>query len=175
MLLQQAQASLTPAEKQNGLDDAPDTGPVVDASRSQRFHSSLLPPKAPVSLQQLTPKQPPLRSLSWGSSPKPSPKSEQQPQRRSTFTALDASGHLTQQKFTHQKQPVQLPKDVQQWLSQEQISTNMSDAVDVHVVKQGVLQEVLQAMTLSSSAAGNVDFDNLTVKVHMALSSLYLI
>ena len=55
-------------------------------------------------------------------------------------------------------------KNVQHWLSQEQSSAAASEELNLHAVRQEVLQEVLQAVTVGN-AASNVDFNSLTVKV----------
>ena len=64
-----------------------------------------------------------------------------------------------------QGQPVQ-QQVIQQWLCQEQSSVAASDDVKIHCVRQEVLQEVLQAVTLLTKTSTNVDFNNLTVQVH---------
>ena len=130
-----------------------------------------LPPKAPMPLKQIKPKTP-LRSLSWGGGTKLHTTESPQPQRRSTFNhnppAVDHPGGMSP------KQPV-LQSSIQQWLHQEERPT-ASDTVDIHCVRQGVLQEVLQAVTLSTNATtASVDYSNLTVQVchcrHFAVQS----
>lgn len=124
-----------------------------------------LPPKAPMPVKHIKHK-PPLRSLSWGGGTKPHATESQQPQRRSTFShqplAADHHGGMSQ------NQPVQ-QSSIQQWLCEEQ-SSAACDIVDIRCVRQGVLQEVLQAVTLSTNATTSVDFNNLTVQVRFWLT-----
>lgn len=162
-LLQQAEATLHPYERHRDLDAVSEGTQAAGAAKDQALQADSLPPKAPVPLNLVKVKQPPLRSLSWGSSPKPCPKPGQQPQRRSTFNLVDsAAGH---HRGISQEQPVQ-QRVIQQWLCQEQSSAAASDAVDIHCARQEVLQEILQAVTLSTKTSINVDFNNLTVEVH---------
>ena len=163
-LLQQAEATLHPHERQCDVDMVSEETQTAGAVKDQAPQADSLPPKAPVPLNQAKPKQPPLRSLSWGGSPKPCPKPSQQPQRRSTFDLIDYAAAGRQQGLS-QGQPVQ-QQVIQQWLCQEQNSAAASDAVDTHCVRQEVLQEVLQAVTLSTKTSTDVDFNNLTVQVH---------
>ena len=157
--MQQAEATLHPYKLQNDLDVVSEGTQLAGAAKDQALQADLLPPKAPGPLNYAKPKQPPLRSLSWGSSPKPCLRPSQQPQRRSTFNLNDSAV------CRHPEQPVQ-QQVIQQWLCQEQGSAAASSAVDIHCVKQEVLQEVLQAVTLTTKTSTTVDFTNLTVQVH---------
>ena len=162
-LLQQAEATLHPYDRQRDIHAVSEGTQAAGAAKDQAPQADSLPPKAPVPLNLAKLKQPPLRSLSWGSSPKPYPNSSQQPQRRSTFDLVNSAAG--QPLGMSQEQPLQ-QRVVQQWLSQEQSSAAASDAVDIHYVRQEVLQEVLQAVTLAPKTSINVDFNNLTVQVH---------
>ena len=152
----------------------------------QPFQGGSLPPKAPVSSSRtssVSSKQPPLRSLSWRSSTMSHVK---QPQllRRATSCAsqnLDQPIKSPQQQQQQQQQLQQSSHSrtqqavIEQWLSQEhtpQLSTASDITVDSEAVRQEVLQEVLQAMTLSSSAASNIDFNSLSVKASQACALL---
>ena len=162
-LLQQAEATLHPYERQCDFNVASEGTEAAGAVNNQALQADSLPPKAPVPLNHAKPKQPPLRSLSWGGSPKPCPKPSQQPQRRSTFNLVDSAAG--RQRGMSHGQPVQ-QQVIQQWLCQEQSSVAASDDVKIHCVRQEVLQEVLQAVTLLTKTSTNVDFNNLTVQVH---------
>lgn len=147
----------------------------------QPFQGGSLPPKAPVSSSRassVSSKQPPLRSLSWRSSTASHVK-EPQLLRRATSCAsqiLDRPNKSPQQ--MQQQQQLQQSSHsraqqavIEQWLSQEhtpQLSTASDITVDSEAVRQEVLQEVLQAMTLNSSAASNIDFNSLSVKASQA-------
>ena len=169
-LLQQAQGAFTPADCQTGSQNASDGNLAADATKDQRLLAGSLPPKVPSSLKNDKPKQPPLRSLSWGGGSKPSVKPTQQPQRRSSFSIADTLA--SQSQVSQPQQPLQLQNSVQHksiphWLSQEQSSAAASEEMNVHAVRQEVLQEVLQAVTVVGNATSNVDFNNLTVKVQV--------
>ena len=153
------QQGLHPYDRQNDLDVVSEGTQATGAAKDQVPQADSLPPKAPGPLNHANLKQPPLRSLSWGSSPKPCPRPSQQPQRRSTFNLVDSAV------CRQQEQPVQ-QQVIQHWLCQEQSSAAASNAVDIHCVKQEVLQEVLQAVTLATKTSTTVDFNNLTVQVH---------
>jgi len=158
------------------------------AGTLQPFQGGSLPPKAPVSSSRassVSSKQPPVRSLSWGSSTVSHVK---QPQllRRTTSCASQGlnqpikSLQQMQQQQLLQQQQLQQSSGTQQavierWLSQEhtpQLSTASDVGVDSEAVRQEVLQEVLQAMTLNSSTASNVDFNSLSVKASQACAFL---
>lgn len=63
---------------------------------------------------------------------------------------------------------------IQQWLCQEQSLAAASGAVDMDSVRQEVLQEVLQAVTLTTKTSTQVDFNNLTVQVYCCSRSCAL-
>lgn len=162
-LLQQTQVALQSREGQKDLEDLPEGTDAAGPAKDQMLQADSPLPKAPLPLNHIKHKPPPLRSLSWGGGPKPFPKPTQQPQRCSTFNlAASAAGQC---QGMPQKQPVQ-QEVIQQWLCQEQSSAAASGAVDTDSVRQEVLQEVLQAVTLTSTASTRVDFNNLTVQVH---------
>ena len=124
-----------------------------------------LPPKVPLA-QSNSSKQPPLRSLSWGSSSKISAKQQPPPRRSSFNTSHDlihaenpASELLAKQHSAHQAL-------IQRWLSYEPSqSSAASDAADIEAVRQDVLQEVLQAVTARKGSVPLLQLDKLTVKV----------
>lgn len=154
------------------------------AGTLQPFQGGLLPPRAPVSSSRassVSSKQPPLRSLSWGSSTMSLVK---QPQLLRKTTSC-ASQSLNQPiKSPQEMQQQQLRQSshsgaqlavIEQWLSQEhtpQLSTASDFTVDSEAVRQEVLQEVLQAMTLNSSTASDIDFNSLSVKASQTCALL---
>lgn len=162
-LLQQTQVALQSCERHKDLEDLSSGTYGAGSAKDQILQADSPLPKAPLPLNHVKPKQPPLRSLSWGGGPKPFSKPNQQPQRRSTFNLADAAPG--QRRGMPQKQPVQ-QEIIQQWLSQEQSSAAASGAVDMDSVRQEVLQQVLQAVTLTTQGPTHVDFNNLTVQVH---------
>ncbi len=154
------------------------------AGTLQPFQGGLLPPRAPVSSSRassVSSKQPPLRSLSWGSSTMSLVK---QPQLLRKTTSC-ASQSLNQPIKSPQEMQLQQLRQsshsgaqlavIEQWLSQEhtpQLSTASDFTVDSEAVRQEVLQEVLQAMTLNSSTASNIDFNSLSVKASQTCALL---
>ena len=161
-LLRQAQAALQPCKGQKDVDALSHETHAASAAKDQVLQADLLPQKAPLSLTHNKPKQPPLRSLSWDGSPKSGAKPSQQPPRRSTFNFLDSAAE--QHGSTSQKQSRQ-QTNIQHWLSDEQTSAAASATVNIHCVRQEVLQEVLQAVTLTTNASTSVDYNDLTVQV----------
>ena len=154
------------------------------AGTLQPFQGGLLPPKAPVSSSQassVSSKQPPLRSLSWGSSTM-SPVKQPQLLRKTTSCAspslnqpIKSPQQMQQQQLWQSSHSGAQSAVIERWLSQEhtpQLSTASDDTVDSEAVRQEVLQEVLQAMTLNSSTASNVDFNSLSVKASQACALL---
>ena len=170
-LLQQTQVALQSCEGQKGLEDLSQGTYAAGSAKDPILQPDSPLPKAPLPLNHVKPKQPPLRSLSWGGGPKPFSKPNQQLQRRSTFNLADSAP--CQRRGTPQEQPVQ-QEVIQQWLCQEQSSAAVSGALDTDSVRQEVLQEVLQAVTLTTKAPTRVDFDNLTVQVHSRPTSYTL-
>ena len=154
------------------------------AGTLQPFQGGLLPPRAPVSSSRassVSSKQPPLRSLSWGSSTMSLVK---QPQLLRKTTSC-ASQSLNQPIKSPQEMQLQQLRQsshsgaqlavIEQWLSQEhtpQLSTASDFTVDSEAVRQEVLQEMLQAMTLNSSTASNIDFNSLSVKASQTCALL---
>ena len=65
-LLQQAEATLHPYERQCDFNVASEGTEAAGAVNNQALQADSLPPKAPVPLNHAKPKQPPLRSLSAG-------------------------------------------------------------------------------------------------------------
>ena len=146
------------------------------AARKQLSRAGSLPPKGPVTsscASLVSSKQPPLRSLSWGSSSRSHAKQEP-PQRQSSFNASQASGEPdhSQQQLLQQQQPSQQGAPyavIERWMSQEQLpSPAASEVVGSDAVRQEVLQEVLQAVAMNSNSASSVNFNSLTVKVSKA-------
>lgn len=188
-LLQQAVNAPIPLEKCDASVDPDRVYGNTVGGTLQPFQGGSLPPKAPVSSSRassVSSKQPPLRSLSWGSSTTSYVK---QPQllRRTTSCAsqgLDQPIKSLQKMQQQQVQPQKLQQSshsgtqqpvIERWLSQEhtpQMSTASEFTVDSEAVRQEVLQEVLQAMTLNSSAASNIDFSTLSVKASRACALL---
>ena len=154
------------------------------AGTLQPFQGALLPPKAPVSSSRassVSSKQPPLRSLSWGSSTMSLVK---QPQLLRKTTSC-ASQSLNQPIKSPQEMQLQQLRQsshsgaqtavIEQWLSQEhtpQLSAASDFTADSEAVRQEVLQEVLQAMTLNSSTASDIDFNSLSVKASQTCALL---
>jgi len=147
------------------------------AGTLQPFQGGSLPPKAPVSSSRassVSSKQPPVRSLSWGSSTVSHVK---QPQllRRTTSCASQGLNQPIKSLQQMQQSSGTQQAVIERWLSQEhtpQLSTASDVGVDSEAVRQEVLQEVLQAMTLNSSTASNVDFNSLSVKASQACAFL---
>jgi len=154
------------------------------AGTLQPFQGGLLPPRAPVSSSRassVSSKQPPLRSLSWGSSTMSLVK---QPQllRKTTSCAsqslnqpIKSPQEMQQQQLRQSSHSGAQSAVIERWLSQEhtpQLSTASDNTVDSEAVRQEVLQEVLQAMTLNSSTASDVDFNSLSVKASQACALL---
>ena len=164
-LLQQAGAALKPAVASYDFPAGSEGKHDTHFSKDQLVVPDSLPPKVPRDLHR--PKQPPLRSLSWGSSQQSSSKHPQQPQWRSTFNLVHASDDSTRPPL--QQQPLQLQSreqhGLQEWLCQKPTSAAPADSVDVHAVKQKVLQEVLQATALTGGVIRRMDLNNLTVQV----------
>lgn len=173
ILLEQASASSVAFRNAHSNASSVDGNTV--ASSLQPVLGGSLPPKAPVSSSSpasVTAKQPPLRSLSWGSSTR-APSSGKQLFRSSTFSA---SQHLEQPndspQQSQQQQQQQLSSQsgaqhavIEHWLSQEHVPlSSVSDAMDPEAVRQEVLQEVFQAVAAKSSTIGPEDFGSLTVK-----------
>ena len=155
------------------------------ASSLQPVLGGSLPPKAPVSSSSpasVTSKQPPLRSLSWGSSTRATSKGKQL-LRSSTVGATpemeqpnDSPQQIHQQQLQQQQhQSSQLGAQhavIEHWLSQEHVPvSSVSDAMDSEAVRQEVLQEVFQAVAAKSSTITPVGVDSLTVKASQYAST----
>ena len=172
-----AQASASSVAFRNAHSNASSVDGNTVASSLQPVLGGSLPPKAPVSSSSpasVATKQPPLRSLSWGSSTR-APSSGKQLLRSSTSSAsqhLEQPNDSPQQSQQQQQQQQQLSSQsgaqhavIEHWLSQEHVPlSSVSDAMDPEAVRQEVLQEVFQAVAAKSSTISPEDFSSLTVK-----------
>ena len=158
-LLHQALATSESSGLQGARSDA-----VTKAGTAPPSSHLSLPPKVPVissHAASTSSKQPPLRSLSWGSSKAVTKQHHGLPQRQGSLNAVPDALMDTPQNHQPFQQSV-----IQQWLAHEQVpSSCVSDSVDNEAVRQEVLREVLQAVVVNSAIACKVDLNSLTVKV----------